>query len=134
MITVSSNSPVVCRSRNLAAIYLPAHCELPASEIESVAQMVVGPTPQPLVTIVPPSRRATPGAACDDRVILALSAELVKQRGDGLYAQEACDPYLFGIGHSIYCGFRAGRAPPPDYLESLALAIAEHLSAHYPVR
>jgi len=135
MSDVLSATPVVSRARSLAAIYVPAHCEPPAEELESSAQLVVGADPKPMVRIVPPSRRTRAAMpATQDRVVLALAAELIKEHGAGLYAQEACDPYLFGIGHSIYCGFRAGRQPPPEYLEGLAPAIAEHLSTHYPVR
>ena len=133
MIAITANDPVICRSRFLAAIYLPSLCEPPRDEMESTTQLVFGLTEKPMVKVVPPSRRTATATTTEDRLILALSNELMED-GSGLFAQEACDPYLYGIGQSLVCGFRAGRLPPPDYLDGLAPALAEHLSTHYPVR
>jgi len=65
MSDVLSATPVVSRARSLAAIYVPAHCEPPAEELESSAQLVVGADPKPMVRIVPPSRRTRAAMPAD---------------------------------------------------------------------
>jgi AraC family transcriptional regulator len=134
MIPIPQASPLASRSPSLAAIYIPQCCDAPREMLEEATQLVVATCERPLVQVVPPTKRLDTNPAPFDRVVLALAPLLLEGRASSLYAQESCDPYIYRIGHTLCCGFRVGRIPPPEYLESLAPGIADHLLHHYPVR
>src|SRR5215212_10896018 len=130
--TVAS-APTVVRADYLSVIYLPPGNRTPRDVAEANMQLIVGTQATPMVKVVPPTRRVLP-VAVEDRVVFALPPERISGENGSIEAQEALDPYLYGIGHTLRCGFRTGQVPPQTYLQSLAPQIAQHLRDHYPVR
>jgi AraC family transcriptional regulator len=130
--TVAS-APTVVRADYLSVIYLPPGNRTPRDVAEANMQLIVGTQATPMIKVVPPTRRVLP-VAVEDRVVFALPPERISGENGSIEAQEALDPYLYGIGHTLRCGFRTGQVPPQAYLQSLAPQIAQHLRDHYPVR
>jgi len=128
-----ASAPTVCRADYLSVIYLPPGNRTPREVAEANMQLVVGTQASPMIKVVPPTRRVLP-VAVEDRVVFALPLERIGSENGAIEAQEAHDPYLYGIGHTLRCGFRLGQVPPTAYLQGLAPQIAQHLRDHYPVR
>jgi AraC-like DNA-binding protein len=126
-------APTVVRADYLSVIYLPPGNRTPRDIAEANMQLIVGTQATPTIKVVPPTRRALP-VAVEDRVVFALPPERICGEKRAIEAQEALDPYLFGIGHALRCGFRVGQVPPTAYLQGLVPQIAQHLRDHYPVR
>jgi AraC-like DNA-binding protein len=118
---------------SLSAFYLPPLCEPPEIPTARSTQVLIA-NEAPLVSIASPRRLPPLLKSYADCVVLALDRDAIGNGAQEIGIQEACDPYLYGLGHALRCGFRHGILPPPRYLEELAPSIAEHLKLHYPVR
>jgi AraC-like DNA-binding protein len=126
--------PRIVRTPKVSAVYLPRHCDTPAEALQPGMQVMVSSEEQPLVSVASPNRAAPLAKSVEDRVVLTLDPDMLGGIATEIGVQETCDPYLYGIVHSIRCGFRHGSAPPEPYLETVADSIAAHLREHYPVR
>jgi len=127
------SGPQVSRSASGVAIYVPAFAEAPAAMVQARLQLVVGERSD-LVRLIPPDRAFPPAEPpAEDRLVLALEPQLFDRRLVTAIPQESRDPYLYGMGHAILCGFRVGRAPTERYLESVVGHITRHVRENYPL-
>jgi AraC family transcriptional regulator len=93
----------------------------------------------PCVSVLPGRHSLSISCLCpSDLLTMSLEHEFVySKRGpasphpDLRDRYSIADPFLRRVGNTLRSGFRVGRPPTPEYLESLADAIAEHLGSAY---
>src|SRR5687768_16120808 len=125
---------VTVPGRSLSAHYVPARCDPATTDGEEERLHILVGEAAPFVSISSPRRGIPLERSNTDRVLLSLDATLVGPNAGNIGVQETGDPYLFGVGHSLRCGFRYGHLPPPEYLEIIALSVSDHVRQNYPVR
>lgn len=116
-------SALVSETRTLRAIYLPPFCQVPPPEGDSRA-IVLENDDEPLVHV---DYAVRPRVAAWDRLVLVVQPP----PGHGIREGEWVDPHLYRIARTLRAGYRRNLFPPQAYLDSIADAVAEHLTQNY---
>ena len=120
------SAPVTARASGLTAFYFRDAPEMMPAGLSSGPRIIV----ERQDSCVQVSPAISPARLSGDSIVLVLDAEWLKAARE-VSEQVSCDPFLYGIAHSMRCGFRYQVSPPPEFLESLVRPIADHLRDFY---
>jgi len=126
MISCNPAPPVTARAPGLTAVYCREAPLDAIPELQQGPRIELGDRP-PAIHIAPPG---PPGHHFSDALFLVIDDDRVPGVA-AIPERQSVDPFLYGIAHTLLCGFRRDIAPPERFLQSLAGPIAQHVRDFY---